>query len=190
MTQEQIPPAGWYPDPMGGSSQRYWDGTAWGVARTSADPAVRRRRRRRIGWIVGAVVLLVAATCVTVPVVIFTQTAGPSSADLDAALGALVLPAEFHQLRDVQAGNRLCLDECPRAQRLYSSPLPPEATDQALMAALARAGYACDTKCWHRDGVTITADIFSVATANATYSPALPVDQGRDTEFYLQAVPS
>ncbi|MGH9277895.1 MAG: DUF2510 domain-containing protein, partial [Acidimicrobiales bacterium] len=23
------PAAGWYPDPSGGSGQRYWDGTRW-----------------------------------------------------------------------------------------------------------------------------------------------------------------
>ena len=24
-----LPPAGWYPDPAGGTSQRYWDGQSW-----------------------------------------------------------------------------------------------------------------------------------------------------------------
>lgn len=24
-----LPPAGWYPDPHGGKSSRYWDGRAW-----------------------------------------------------------------------------------------------------------------------------------------------------------------
>ncbi len=28
--QAAVAPAGWYPDPAGGSGQRYWDGAAWG----------------------------------------------------------------------------------------------------------------------------------------------------------------
>jgi hypothetical protein len=30
MTDQQLPPAGWYPDPDGDSAQRYWDGERWG----------------------------------------------------------------------------------------------------------------------------------------------------------------
>lgn len=29
MTDASLPPAGWYPDPEGGSGTRYWDGSAW-----------------------------------------------------------------------------------------------------------------------------------------------------------------
>ncbi|MCT9001072.1 Ltp family lipoprotein [Microbacterium memoriense] len=32
-----LPPAGWYPDPHGGSAQRYWDGAQWAAA--DATPA-------------------------------------------------------------------------------------------------------------------------------------------------------
>ncbi len=32
-----LPPAGWYPDPQGGSAQRYWDGAQWAAA--DATPA-------------------------------------------------------------------------------------------------------------------------------------------------------
>jgi len=29
MNDAPLPPAGWYPDPEGGSGTRYWDGSAW-----------------------------------------------------------------------------------------------------------------------------------------------------------------
>lgn len=33
------PPAGWYPDPAGGSSQRYWDGQRWTEHTTPTAPS-------------------------------------------------------------------------------------------------------------------------------------------------------
>ncbi len=38
MNQQQTPP-GWYPDPSGGSGQRYWDGTQWTDQHQPAQPA-------------------------------------------------------------------------------------------------------------------------------------------------------
>lgn len=29
VTRRDLPPAGWYPDPAGGSDQRWWDGVGW-----------------------------------------------------------------------------------------------------------------------------------------------------------------
>ncbi len=34
-----VTPAGWYPDPMGGGGQRYWDGIAWSEHFTRPAPA-------------------------------------------------------------------------------------------------------------------------------------------------------
>jgi Protein of unknown function (DUF2510) len=33
-----LPPAGWYPDPSGGSAQRYWDGNGWAPPAQQARP--------------------------------------------------------------------------------------------------------------------------------------------------------
>jgi hypothetical protein len=33
------PPAGWYPDPAGGSNQRYWDGECWTEHTTPTPPS-------------------------------------------------------------------------------------------------------------------------------------------------------
>lgn len=38
MNDAPLPPAGWYPDPEGGSGTRYWDGSAW-TAHASPAPA-------------------------------------------------------------------------------------------------------------------------------------------------------
>jgi hypothetical protein len=35
---QQQAPAGWYPDPVGGGGQRYWDGIAWSTEFTRAAP--------------------------------------------------------------------------------------------------------------------------------------------------------
>jgi hypothetical protein len=40
-------PPGWYPDPDGAGSQRYWDGSAWSGHVWRARPAPVRRRRAR-----------------------------------------------------------------------------------------------------------------------------------------------
>lgn len=64
-------PAGWYPDPVDTSQQRYFDGTTWShhVAHRPgylAPPApVRRRYRRRVIGALVAAVLVVAATYAT-----------------------------------------------------------------------------------------------------------------------------
>lgn len=43
MTQTpQQPPAGWYPDPAGGSGERFWDGEAWSQATRDAKPTMQR----------------------------------------------------------------------------------------------------------------------------------------------------
>lgn len=34
-----LPPSGWYPDPAGGSNQRYWDGLRWTEETTPAPPS-------------------------------------------------------------------------------------------------------------------------------------------------------
>jgi hypothetical protein len=34
-----LPPSGWYPDPAGGSNQRYWDGLRWTEQTTPAPPS-------------------------------------------------------------------------------------------------------------------------------------------------------
>jgi hypothetical protein len=36
----QLAPAGWYPDPSGGAGQRYWDGTEWTAATSPSVSAV------------------------------------------------------------------------------------------------------------------------------------------------------
>jgi hypothetical protein len=38
MNDAPLPPAGWYPDPEGGSGTRYWDGSAW-TSHVSPAPA-------------------------------------------------------------------------------------------------------------------------------------------------------
>jgi membrane protease YdiL (CAAX protease family) len=50
VSEESRAPAGWYPDPWGLASLRWWDGTAWtGYAGASDGPLSSARRRAR-GW--------------------------------------------------------------------------------------------------------------------------------------------
>ena len=67
MTDPNVPPANWYPDPENPGQQRYWDGTQWTDHRApAAAPAAivaTPRKSRKALWVtlgaVGAVLLLV-----------------------------------------------------------------------------------------------------------------------------------
>jgi hypothetical protein len=43
MSDKPPPQAGWYPDPAGGGSQRYWDGKAWGPVAPPRAPVAARK---------------------------------------------------------------------------------------------------------------------------------------------------
>ncbi|SDL37060.1 RDD family protein [Tessaracoccus oleiagri] len=50
MTQTpQQPPAGWYPDPAGGSGERFWDGQAWSQSTRDAKPAFQPHQQVQAG---------------------------------------------------------------------------------------------------------------------------------------------
>lgn len=67
-----LPPAGWYPDPVNGAVQRYWDGTAWvgdplpAQATPAEQPAAETapHTRKRLRWwqwaliVVGALIVI------------------------------------------------------------------------------------------------------------------------------------
>jgi hypothetical protein len=65
-----LPPPGWYPDPGGTNTQRYFDGTKWtdhlppfNQPSGPAAPAAARKKRKKWPWIVaGVVVLLIVIT--------------------------------------------------------------------------------------------------------------------------------
>jgi len=40
-------------------------------------------------------------------------------------------------------GNRMCLDDCVRLSRIYTSTFPDEATIRIVVTALEKAGYRC-----------------------------------------------
>ena len=58
MSNDEIRPAGWYPDPAGQPGQKYWDGQTWQAAAQPTIRAVPKRKtwKNRLG-IAAAVVL-------------------------------------------------------------------------------------------------------------------------------------
>ena len=63
------PPAapGWYPDPYGGPSYRYWDGTRWTDALSSAIPPASAAASDTTTWAMGAHLSALAALLVGLP---------------------------------------------------------------------------------------------------------------------------
>jgi Protein of unknown function (DUF2510) len=58
MTNDELRPAGWYPDPAGQPRQKYWDGQTWQATAQPTIPAVPKSKtwKKRLG-IAAAVVL-------------------------------------------------------------------------------------------------------------------------------------
>lgn len=52
MTDQTMPPAGWYPAPHAGGEQRYWDGSQWmePAPETNAPVGVQPPKKRSIKW--------------------------------------------------------------------------------------------------------------------------------------------
>lgn len=63
-----MPPAGWYPDPGGATSWRWWNGAAWTgqVSSPAPGPVVRPRRPVVWPWIVGVLAIVVSGAVATV----------------------------------------------------------------------------------------------------------------------------
>lgn len=61
------PPPGWYPDPNGGSAQRYWDGSKWTNLPPPPPPAAPRPRSRftplKVLAIIAAVIIALIGGC-------------------------------------------------------------------------------------------------------------------------------
>jgi hypothetical protein len=78
VTEQQQPPAGWYPDPHDASKQRYWDGTQWTVEAPpgAATTAVPEKKRGR-----GCLWGLIAAAAVVVLIIIVSAVALTNAAD-------------------------------------------------------------------------------------------------------------
>lgn len=70
------PPAGWYPDPEGGSRPRWWTGTSWAM---TAAPRPRRSRWLVPGLVGGGVLLLALLVSVSGGVGGFVSTVGLSA---------------------------------------------------------------------------------------------------------------
>lgn len=50
-----LPPAGWYPDPSGGTLTRYWDGRQWGPAAPSPPPPPPKKKKSNAPLIIGII---------------------------------------------------------------------------------------------------------------------------------------
>ena len=121
MMPQQNPPPGRYPDP----------------ARSPT------RSRRRMGVIVAVAAVFIVAVCVIAPVVFVGSMLGPSLGELTDAADELKFPPELTLVHETSTGNRMCLDECVRLSRTYTSPFPAEATTKIVVTALEKAGYRC-----------------------------------------------
>lgn len=106
MTQAPTPPPppGWYPDPQGGTGQRYWDGRAWLATPLAQKP--RKSSAVKILLIVGAAVFLLLGGCVAIVAVVGSsskthQSSGrsgeqqPSAQDLDPTQYQPISPRDY-----------------------------------------------------------------------------------------------
>jgi serine/threonine protein kinase, bacterial len=102
MTTE-LPPAGWYQDPNGGSGQVYWDGQRWDAeisptpTAAAAPPAPTSSggigRRTKVALIVGAVAVIAVATALAIPALLKHRSASSSARPGVRSYGAqIVLP--------------------------------------------------------------------------------------------------
>jgi hypothetical protein len=147
---------------------------------------------------VGAATVVVLAVCVAVPVVWFEQNRGPSVGELRARVVELRLPADFVVIGEQSTGNELCMEECTRLTRRYSSPLSIDATQRIVDQALTAAGYACIQFCapsdrargayatWRRSPDTaliIDATVYSAKTRGNAMGDTIPLDPNRDTHI-------
>jgi hypothetical protein len=194
MEPQQNTPPGWYPDPAGGPHYRHWDGMRWTPATGPATPSTRRRRR------MGVIATLAAVAAVLiVAVVVFVESAlGPSLGELTDAADKLRLPPGLTLVDETATGNRMCLEECVRLSRVYTSPSPAEATLKIVVTALEKAGYRCIIPSvssvnrdwcvnfeveflsyWQRgtDRFTISIDVNPIPSTGASLElPDIPVD--------------
>jgi hypothetical protein len=68
---------------------------------------------------------------------------GASLGELNDAADKLAFPPELTLVDETSTGNRLCLEECVRLSRTYTSPFPDEATITIVVTTLEKAGYRC-----------------------------------------------
>ncbi len=130
MEPQQNPPPGWSPDPAGGPR----------LQATPARPATRKRRRM---WAYVVAAVLLVALCVIAPVVVVVSNLGPSLGGLTEAADEVTFPPDLTLVKETSTGNRICLEECVRLSRIYTSPLPHEATIKIVVTAMENAGYRC-----------------------------------------------
>ena len=185
--EQQLPPAGWYHDPAGRGA-RYWTGTGWADAIRA--PVRRPGRTPARIWLVVAVLVLV---CVGSPCIGFGVTDSIQRGNLEKSLDSLAIPASMTLINQARSGNALCLEECNRLSRRYSSPLSKPDTFQIFAEALQRRGYHCTDWCtgtgeeggsrisrWVRAGrPTINLDVFSTADPHDAAFVDPPLDATR-----------
>lgn len=56
---EQLPPAGWYPDPSQAQTQRYWTGSEWTEQRAPAAPAKKADGNMAVGVVIALLIPIV-----------------------------------------------------------------------------------------------------------------------------------
>ncbi|PJE04067.1 MAG: hypothetical protein CK429_31955 [Mycobacterium sp.] len=98
------PPPGWYPDPHGGTGQRYWDGSTW--LTTPLVPKPRKTSAAKILLIVGAAVFLLLGGCVAIVAIVGSSSKThqssaqprdqkPSAQDLDPSQYQSISPRDY-----------------------------------------------------------------------------------------------
>ncbi|GAA1912641.1 hypothetical protein GCM10009775_01520 [Microbacterium aoyamense] len=103
-----LPPAGWYPDPVNASVQRYWDGTAWVGAPlpATASPgpdapaeAAGTARKRRLTWWQWA--LIAVGALVVLSILIGALGGGRGSTDIADSAEDTTVSAPVDEVEDV-----------------------------------------------------------------------------------------
>src|SRR5262245_28616990 len=134
------------PDPADGEGRRDDDIDQREPPAPAATPAGRPSRARRWVWATLAVVAGLAVAGVVTGVWLVERST-PSAGEYGDAVDALALPPEFTLISETEYGNALCLDECLRLDRRYSSPSSLDDTFQIVYDALRAAGYQCESPC-------------------------------------------
>ena len=88
----QTPP-GWYPDPAGGSNQRYWDGKEWGPAAPGGPPAAYPAPAKKRGRGRGCLYMVLGAILLVVIIVIVAAVAASSGSGSKPGSGTSSHPA-------------------------------------------------------------------------------------------------
>jgi hypothetical protein len=156
-------------------------------------PQLLPRPRYRHWWvIVLAALAVIAVLCTGASLYAYRALAPSSGGALRAGADKVVLPPDFILVGESSSGNALCLDECSRYQRSYSTSRSPRDAYMVVTAALRKAGYQCVEPCepghewtWHGPHLTIELSMSPGPgdLGNTTVEPS--ADPGRETDIYL-----